>query len=285
MKKESAEADLELAMQVAEAASTVTIAGWRAPVETARKRDGSVVTGTDLAAERTILHMLSEARPDDRIIAEESGYSGNLESRRIWIVDPLDQTTNFSRGLPEFATLLSLYAGNEAICAVISAPALQQTWWAFRGGGAHSSAGPLAVSSTDELTSALISIAAPHRFEGFGNTDPSLKAAPRTAQIHAFARKALATTGNGGFLAHMRVASGSVDVAVDPWGEVWDLAASALIVTEAGGTFTALDGSADIWSRSGIASNTKLHGVTVEYLRNSASQSNDRLMTHSNDDG
>jgi histidinol-phosphatase len=263
----TAEDDLAFAIDLAETASVITLAAWQSTFTTRRKDDGSVLTDADLAAENAILQKLTSFYPNDRVISEESGHSGPRNSRRVWIIDPLDQTSNFSRGLPEFATLVSLYDGHDPVCAVIAAPALEKRWWASRGGGAYADDGPITVSSVRELSSALISIAAPHRFSGAPNTDPSLRAIPRTQELLALADGCLATTGSGGFLAHMRVATGLIDISVDPWGELWDLAASALIVAEAGGTFTALDGSENLGAHSCVATNTVLHSEVIDRLR------------------
>lgn len=256
------ESDLQLAHDLADIADTITWPSWRGPLAVHTKGDGTIVTEVDVAVDEAIATALSLERPHDEVHAEESGVRTVSGARRRWYIDPLDQTVNYSRGLPEFATLIALYENTEPVCAVVSAPALRERWWATRMQGARNTSGPIGVSRTSAIENAVASIAAPHRFDdirGMHSTEPS-----GNERVSALAHRCRATTGAGGFLGHMRVAEGKVDVTLDPWGEPWDLAASALIVKEAGGEFTALDGSHSIHQRSAVASNRVLHAEVVK---------------------
>ena len=258
------EADLKLAHELADLAANLTLPAWRSPLSLRTKDDGTIVTDIDIAVDEVLTSTLSTRRPNDVVQSEELSPGAQSGAGRRWYIDPLDQTVNYTRGLPEFATLIALYVDDSAVCAVISAPAMRERWWAIRGRGARNTSGRLSVSNTSEIRNALASIAAPHRFnllEHESSTTLTL-----SEHVLAFAANCRSTTGSGGFLGHMRVAEGKIDLALDPWGETWDLAASALIVRESGGAFTSVTGQPSIHLRSAIASNGRLHTETLERI-------------------
>lgn len=258
------EADLKLAHTLADLAADITLPAWRGVRTLHTKDDGTIVTDIDLAVDEALTSTLSAHRPDDLVQSEELSPAATPGHGRRWYIDPLDQTVNYSRGLPEFATLIALYVDDSPVCAVISAPAMRERWWASRGRGARNTSGRLAVSDTSQIENALVSIAAPHRFNLL---EPETNQ-PNTPneRVLALAARCRSTTGSGGFLGHMRVAEGRIDLALDPWGEIWDLAASALIVREAGGAFTSVSGHSSIRLRSAVASNGRLHAETIERI-------------------
>jgi histidinol-phosphatase len=241
--------DLAFALELADAADPLSLPRFRAldlVVET--KPDLTPVTEADRAVERELRRLVAERRPGEGFLGEEDGASG-AEDRR-WIVDPIDGTRNFSRGIPVWATLIALEADGRVEVGVVSAPALGRRWWAARGEGAWSSAGErLRASTVARLEDACVTVAlqqpVPERFRAAWH-------------LRAF----------GDFWAHMLVAEGAVDVAVDAIGvTLWDLAAPQVIVEEAGGRFTDLEGRSRADGGSAVATNAVLHDAALAALR------------------
>jgi histidinol-phosphatase len=239
--------DLELALQLAEVADPIALARFRAHdlvVET--KPDLTPVTEADRAIEQAILELLGRERPDDGVLGEEFGVRAG--GQRRWIVDPIDGTRNYARGIPVWATLLALEDEGEIRLGVVSSPALGRRWWAERGGGAFADGEALRVSTVDRLEDAVLSL--------------SFEAAPR-----ALVERCWHTRGLGDFWPHMLVAEGAVDGAVDdPGVSLWDMAPVQVIVEEAGGRFTDLTGAARPDGRGGVTSNGLLHDELLEAL-------------------
>ncbi len=225
-------ADLEFALSLAADADEIALSRFRASdlrVET--KPDLTPVSEADRAVEERLRERIAAERPGERVLGEELGADDGDGPR--WIVDPIDGTRNYTRGIPVWATLIAF----DDRVAVVSAPALGRRWWATRGGGAFADGAPIRVSAIDRLEDATVLVAL---------DQPT---APR-----AFAAWHL--RGLGDFWAHMLVAEGAAEVAVDaPRLAIWDTAAVAVIVEEAGGTF---DGR--------ISSNSLLHDVAQREL-------------------
>jgi histidinol-phosphatase len=201
------------------------------------KSDLSPVTDADRAAERTLRERIGLDRPGEGVLGEEEGDDG---SSARWIVDPIDGTRNFSRGLPVWATLIALERDGEVVCGVVSAPALGRRWWAARGEGAFADGEAIRVSGIDELERASVSCS-------YGRDLARLE--PMT--WHA--------RGLGDFWQHMLVAEGALDAAVDSRLSLWDYAAVEPIVTEAGGQFGPMG---EQW----LSSNGLLHDDVVAAL-------------------
>ena len=237
--------DLQLALRLADAADELSLRRFRARdlvVET--KPDATPVTDADLAVESAIRAVLADERADDAILGEEEGEAGSASRR--WIVDPIDGTRNFSRGIPVWATLIALEVEGEVVLGVVSAPALHRRWWAERGGHAHANGDRIRVSAVRAIEDAVLS---------FALEQP----------IPALALRAWHSRGYGDFWGHMLVAEGAVDGAVDAAGvTAWDLAAVQPIVEEAGGTFTDFAGERRIDGRSAVSSNGHLHATLLE---------------------
>jgi histidinol-phosphatase len=238
-------ADLDLALRLADAADTIAMSRFRARdlvVET--KPDKTPVTETDRAVETELRTILAVERRRDAILGEEEGQTGT--SARRWIVDPIDGTRNYSRGVPVWATLIALEDHRRVTVGVVSAPALHRRWWAERGEGAHANGDAVRVSRVGRPEDAVLTFA----------LEQSL---PRLAARAWHAR------GYGDFWSHMLVAEGAVDGAIDAIGvSVWDLAAVQVIVEEAGGTFTDFAGAHRIDGGSAISSNGLLHAELLE---------------------
>jgi histidinol-phosphatase len=233
--------DLELALELADLADPLALGRFRDHdllVET--KADLTPVTEADRAVEEAIAQRLARDRPADGVLGEEHGVRAANGDRR-WIVDPIDGTRNYSRGIPVWATLIALEQEGEIRLGVVSAPALERRWWAERGGGAFADGDPIHVSSIERIEDAVLCL--------------QLEAAPAALVERCWHARSF-----GDFWAHMLVAEGAVDGAVDAIGiREWDLAAVQVIVEEAGGRFSDFDGISRIDSGTAVTSNGLLH--------------------------
>lgn len=232
--------DLALALSLADAADAISLGRFRAgDLQVETKPDLTPVTEADRAVETMIRERLAIERRDDGLLGEEFGSLGG--GSRRWIVDPIDGTRNYSRGIPVWATLIALEEDGELRLGVVSAPALHRRWHAERGGGAWANDDRVRVSAVRQIEDAVLS---------FALEQP----------IPALAGYAWHARGYGDFWAHMLVAEGAVDAAVDAVGvKVWDLAAIQPIVEEAGGRFTDAAGVARADGGTAISSNGHLH--------------------------
>jgi histidinol-phosphatase len=235
--------DLELAHRLADAADTISLAQFRTGLAVERKPDSTPVTEADRAVETELRRLLGEARPGDAVLGEEEGSLG--ESARRWILDPIDGTRNYTRGIPVWATLVALAVDGTVQVGVVSAPALGHRWWAERGGGAHANGARIHVSEVDRVEEAVLSF-------------------PLDRPLPEIAERAWHVRGFGDFWAHMLVAEGAVDAAVDAVGIApWDLAAVQVVVEEAGGRFSDFAGEARFDGGTGISSNGPLHDALL----------------------
>jgi histidinol-phosphatase len=249
-------ADLRLALEAADAADAITLALYRSSalrIET--KQDLTPVTEADQGAERAIRQVLETARPQDAIAGEEYGETGS--AKRRWIIDPIDATVNYMRGVPVWGTLIALEDPDGIAVGVVSSPALGHRWWAGRGLGAFRNASPMRVSTVDSLDDATLSFNSivDHEEHGFGE------------QVTALSRSCGRTRGYGDFLSFMLLADGAVDVVTEPIAKEWDLAPLDIIVTEAGGTFTDVQGEHTVRGGNAIATNGLLHDEVLAMMR------------------
>ena len=251
---DSVDDDLALALRLADAADAVTLPRFRAAdLEVTTKPDRSPVTDADTAAEEVLRALIAVERPGDAVLGEEGG--GAVGAGRGWVLDPIDGTKNFSRGMPAWATLIALTVDGTAAVGVVSAPALGRRWWGASGRGAWTSDGPgaaprrIAVSGVASLGDAYLSTTDLRLFGQQGRMDRWLALVDAVWETRAF----------GDFWQHVLVAEGVLDVAVDPVANAWDLAALAPVVAEAGGRLTDLTG-ADTWSGGdALTTNGVLH--------------------------
>lgn len=246
--------DLTLALSLADAADALALPRFEAhdfAVES--KPDLTPVTEVDRAVEQLVSQRLAEERPDDALLGEEFGSRGTEGGRR-WIIDPIDGTKNFVRGVPVWATLIGLYDGGEPLAGVVSAPALGLRWWASAGNGAFRSvrggrAQKLGVSRIGDLADASVSYSSLSGWQERGLRDGLLSLFDDVWRTRAY----------GDFWSYMMVAEGVVEIAAEPELELYDMAALVPIVLEAGGTFTGLDGRPGPFGGDAIASNGLLH--------------------------
>jgi histidinol-phosphatase len=251
--------DLSLALALADRADDITMRHFRrSDLEVRSKTDRSPVSAADLETERALRSLLGEHRPDDGVLGEE--FDETPGGRRRWILDPIDHTDNYTRGVEVFATLIALEEEGRTTVGVVSAPALGRRWWAARGQGAYVRAGEasarIRVSAVDDLAQAHVSYASLRGWNRRGLV-------PGIVRISRAARYVF---GSGCFWAQMLVAEGRCDASLDPWGKVWDNAASQVIVEEAGGRFTDLRGEPRIDRDCAIVTNGLLHEEILALL-------------------
>ncbi|APT13777.1 histidinol-phosphatase [Mycobacterium avium] len=253
--------DLALALLLADRADAVTSARFGAlDLRIDTKPDLTPVTDADRAAEAELRAVLARQRPHDSIVGEEFG-GDTVFTGRQWIIDPIDGTKNFVRGVPVWATLIALLHDGVPVVGTVSAPALARRWWAAHGRGAFvavngAAARRLSVSSVAQLDSASLSFSSLSGWAQLGLRDRFLALTDAVWRVRAF----------GDFLSYCLVAEGAVDIAAEPEVSVWDLAALDILVREAGGTLTGLDGTPGPHRGSAVASNGLLQRQVLERL-------------------
>ncbi len=245
---------------LADDADSLTMDRFKAQdLHVATKPDLTPVTDADRLVEDTLRRSLGRARPRDAVLGEESGSSG--WGPRRWVIDPIDGTKNFVRGVPVWATLIALMVEDRVVAGVVSAPALGRRWWAARGDGAWTgrslaAAAPCRVSDVATLAEASLSYSSLTSWEEHGRLDRFLELARRCWRTRAY----------GDFWSAMLVAEGAVDIATEPDLALHDMAALAVIVDEAGGRFTSLAGVDGPHGGDVLATNGLLHAEVLELL-------------------
>ena len=269
--------DLALAHALADLADAISLDRYQAQdLVVINKPDNTPVTDADRAVETAIREALATHRQTDGLVGEEFG-SDKGTSGRYWVIDPIDGTKNFMRGVPTWATLIALVSvdasgAEEVVVGIASAPALARRWSAAKGHGAcvrfnsgniddlseefDASSGDkkISVSKVASLTDASISYS---DFAGWGE---------RLEPFQKMLASAWRTRGIGDFWSHMLVAEGAVDVAIEPSLALWDMAALDIIVREAGGTFTNTAGQNGPFGGSGVSTNGLLHNAVINGL-------------------
>src|SRR5690606_29808624 len=223
------------------------------------KPDTSPVTDADRTAEEIVRAQLGRVRPRDAVLGEELPPTGS--GPRQWVIDPIDGTKNFVRGVPVWATLIALVDNGQVVLGLVSAPALGRRWWAAVGSGAWtgrslSSASRMRVSEVSRLADASLSYSSLSGWEERGRLDAFLD----------LTRKVWRTRAYGDFWSHVLVAEGAVDISAEPELELHDMAALVPIVTEAGGTFTSVTGQPGPFGGSALVTNGVLHEQVREIL-------------------
>jgi histidinol-phosphatase len=240
--------DLQLAIALADDADAITMRHFQTSFAVRTKADRTPVSEVDEAVERAIRERLQRERPGDAIIGDEFGAQGDTERR--WIIDPIDGTKNYIRGIPIFATLIAL----ENSIGVVSAPALNQRWWATRGGGAFRNGGRISVSGVTKIGDAHLGY---DSITDFADRKPIVDLIERCSRTRGF----------GDFWIHMMVAEGAIDIAVEAQVSWWDVAPVQVIVEEAGGRFTNLRGESRADGGSALSTNGRLHDEVLLMFR------------------
>lgn len=252
--------DLDLAMRIANECDPLSVSRFGAQdLKVSEKPDMTLVTDADRAVEDLIRRRLNEARPDDSVLGEEGGVTGS--GSRQWIIDPIDGTHNFVRGVPVWATLIALAENGQVTTGVVSAPALGRRWWATKGHGAYAQVAGLEpkqihVSNVERLDSASMSYSSLGGWRGLN----------RERQFQQLISGCWRTRAYGDFWSYMLVAEGAVDIATEPELALYDIAALVPIVEEAGGCFTSLEGEDGPWGPNAVATNGLLHSQALGLL-------------------
>ncbi|CRZ15468.1 histidinol-phosphatase [Mycolicibacterium neworleansense] len=251
--------DLTLALELADQADSLTMDRFGAldlHIET--KPDLTPVTDADRGAEEELRASLAAARPGDSVFGEEFGGTTTLTGRQ-WVIDPIDGTKNFVRGVPVWCTLIALLEDGVPTVGVVSAPALARRWWAGLGQGAFGSfAGAtrkLSVSGVSDLASASLSYS--DLTTGWEDRrDRFVELTDAVWRVRAY----------GDFWSYCMVAEGAVDIACEPEVKLWDIAPLDILIREAGGTFSSIDGSTGPHGGSALATNGLLHRQVLDRL-------------------
>jgi histidinol-phosphatase len=251
--------DVALALRLADQADALTLDRFGArDLRVDTKPDLTPVTDADRGAETALRETLAQQRPDDVVLGEEFGGTAIFAGRQ-WVLDPIDGTKNFVRGVPVWSTLIALLADGVPVVGVVSAPALHRRWWAGSGEGAFASFGDetrrISVSGVDDLASA--SVAYSDLTTGWGELRP---------RFLELTDAAWRVRGYGDFWSYCLVAEGAVDIAVEPEVKLWDLAPLDILVREAGGDFTSLTGEKGPHGGSAVATNGLLHEIVLSRL-------------------
>ncbi|MCU1544796.1 MAG: histidinol phosphatase [Microbacteriaceae bacterium] len=252
--------DLALALALAGNADLISLDRFTAlDLVVTTKPDRTPVTDADQAVERSIRSGILAARPDDSILGEEYGTEG--DSARQWIIDPIDGTANFLRGVPIWGTLISLAVDGVPVVGVVSAPALGKRWFAARGHGAFAQAHgeeprAIRVSAVGELADAAISYNSIQGWDGAGYLD----------ELIELSRGVWRARSIGDMWAYMLLAEGSLDVVSEFDLKPYDMAALIPIIEEAGGRFTSVTGEPGPWSGNALATNGALHDAVLDIL-------------------
>lgn len=254
--------DLRLAHLMADDADSITMARFKAlDLSVKAKPDQTPVTDADTAVEEAIRRTLARARPRDAVHGEEGADTG--WGPRRWVIDPIDGTASFLRGVPVWATLIGLMVDEEVVVGVVSAPALGRRWWAAKGGGAYTgksllNGSEIRVSRVSRIEDASLSYSS---ISGWVNDD-------RGQQFVDLMRRCWRTRAYGDFWSYMLVAEGAVDIATEPELALHDMAALDVILREAGGEFTNIDGHPGPVGPGALATNGVLHDDVLDALSN-----------------
>lgn len=252
--------DVRLAHLMADDADSLSMGRFRAlDLQVKSKPDRTPVTEADTAVEESVRRTLARTRPRDAVKGEEFSDTGS--SARRWIIDPIDGTANYLRGVPVWATLIALEVDGRIVASVVSAPALNRRWWASEGGGAYTgrsilNATELRVSKVADVPDASLSYSSIAGWVDSGRGQGFIDLMRDCWRSRAY----------GDFWSYMLVAEGAVDIATEPSLELYDMAALDIIVREAGGRFTNLAGVDGVSGPGALATNSLIHEKVLEYL-------------------
>lgn len=255
------DSDLSVALTLADKADAITLSRFGAlDLRIDTKPDLTPVTDADRAVEEQLRQVLTSERPDDAVLGEEYGGTAVFEGRQ-WVIDPIDGTKNFVRGVPVWASLIALLDDGVPVIGVVSAPALNRRWWAGSGLGAFTGFGDgaprtISVSGVADLGSASLSFSSLSGWADLGRREHFLGLTDSVWRVRAY----------GDFFSYCLVAEGAVDIAAEPEVKLWDLAPLDLLVREAGGVFTNIDGRPGPHGGNAVASNGLLHNEVLGRL-------------------
>jgi len=261
MSGDGVRADLAVALELAKRADAITLDRFGAlDLRIDTKPDLTPVTDADEAVETQLREILAAQRPGDAVLGEEYGGTAAFQGRQ-WVIDPIDGTKNFVRGVPVWASLIALLEDGVPVVGVVSAPALNRRWWAGRGLGAYTAVGDgaprtLSVSAVGDLASASLSFSSLSGWADLGLRDEFVALTDAVWRVRGY----------GDFFSYCLVAEGAVDIAAEPEVKLWDLAPLDILVREAGGAFTNLAGAPGPHGGNAVASNGLLHEAVLATL-------------------
>ncbi len=259
-------AAVEVALAACDEADAISLASFRRAIRIEAKPDASFVTEADTAVERAIRQRITARFPGHGLVGEEYGEAPSDSGRR-WIIDPIDGTHNYMRGVPVYATLLALEIDGEMVVGAVSAPALQRRWFSWQGGGAwavdtqaggwdRTSATALSVSAVDSLDATSVVY----------SSYPSIVDSGLAPGFGRLLGKVWRDRGLGDFYGYMLVAEGAAEVMVESELKLWDLAAPLAVMRQAGAHVTDLAGGGDMPARGVLATNGRLHSTILAEL-------------------
>ncbi len=265
-------AALEVALAACDDADALAMASFRQAIAIEAKPDASFVTAADRAIERVIRERITERFPEHGLVGEEYGEQQAASGQR-WIIDPIDGTHNYMRGVPIFATLLGFEVDGELALGVVSAPALQRRWFAWQGGGAW--AATLVPGGWERTSAARIHVSGVSRLAEASivySSVPSLAECGLAPGFGALLGMVWRDRGLGDFYGYMLVAEGAAEAMLESELKTWDLAGPRAVLEQAGARVTDLAGGADMPQRGVLASNGALHEAVLTQLRSRAGQ-------------
>jgi histidinol-phosphatase len=248
--------DLAFAHELAAAADRIALEVFGRTFEVRRKPDRTPVTEADIAIEAALAELIGRRFPGDAVLGEESGWHGPEGASRLWVLDPIDGTKSFAAHIQIWATLIALCVDGDPVLGVASAPALGERYAAAAGGGATLNGRPIHVSATGDVSDAVFCSMGIHSFEGTAWSEGYRRL---TSEVYA-------NRGFGDFWGHALVARGSADAMVESGLRTWDWAALKVIIEEAGGAMTQIDGSPPADRASVLTTNGALHRTIAERL-------------------
>lgn len=248
---------LDFANHLADIAAPIAMEFFRRNPSVRTKADGTIVTQADEAVEAALRAEIAATYPAHVVWGEEQGDDDSASSAPRWILDPIDGTINYASGIPIWATLIAHEVDGSVVAGVVGAPALGERYAALLGAGATLNFEPIHVSDVSDLASAAMSYGTLSHFDKYGLSEPFLK----------LARSVRHSRGFGDFWGHMLVASGSIDFMIEPVVSPWDVAAVMIVVTEAGGAFSGLDGTKSYRSGNALSSNGAIHEAVLSVIQ------------------
>lgn len=249
--------ELSFALDICEQAGKVAMSHFVRGITAEKKMDGTPVTEADKECERLIRKAIEERYPQDSILGEEEAEHVISDSQRRWIIDPIDGTYNYARRVPFFATLLALEADGDIVLGVVHAPAMSETYWAQKGVGAFRNGGRIFVSSVGSANESQFNFGSPDRILSRGHWDGLRRIVELTRRQRGY----------GDYLGFAHVFCGQAEAMLETGVYAWDLAPMKIIVEEAGGKFTDLDGGASVHTGSCLISNGKVHDELLNALK------------------
>jgi histidinol-phosphatase len=250
--------ELAFALDVCQLAGQIALDHFEKGITASAKADGTEVTEADKEAEKIIRRGIAGTFPDDAILGEEEGETPGKVAGRRWIIDPIDGTYNYARGIPIFATLLALEVNGEVVLGVVNAPAKGDMYWAERGHGAYRNGHRLTVSNCSDLARAQFNFGALKRIHQEGYWNGFTHVVQQTYRQRGY----------GDYLAFAYVFEGKAEASLEVGVHPWDLAAMKVIVEEAGGRYSDLSGGSSIYTGSCLISNGRLHDPLLALLKN-----------------